>query len=89
MQRLLVELHRGSRRRSPAASDHLQAEGRERYACAKDSVELKVLEEEHRLDHVVIGRARAAEDEAEDGPENQIQQRHALTRRGRDTAGSW
>ncbi len=40
---------------------------------ADDAVELELLEEEHALDVVVVGGSGAAEGEAEDGAEGEVE----------------
>ncbi|GMV84421.1 MAG: hypothetical protein AMXMBFR80_02790 [Dehalococcoidia bacterium] len=43
---------------------------------ADDAIELELLEQEHALDEVVVGGARTAEREPEDGTEDQVKENH-------------
>jgi hypothetical protein len=52
---------------------------------ADDSVQLKLREQEHALDEIVVGGPGTAEDEAEDRPERDVDQRHGAPTSGKIT----
>ena len=69
-------MNRGAERGTAVPLDQPEAGRGEHDAGADDPVQLKIGEQEHRLDVVVVGSTAATQDEAEHGAEDEIQQRH-------------
>jgi DNA repair photolyase len=90
VKRFQLEGERRATNRAAAAANPPHDRRRQHDGRADDAVELEALEEEHRLDEVVVGRAGAAEDEAEKRSEEHVDDGHRVrlreTGRGRRTA---